>query len=57
MKLNQRIDTLERLLELHEKIRTVTDFPRKSEVENHLRWAIGYIAEHIWQDSLSKSYD
>ena len=57
MKLNQRIDTLERLIDLHEKVRVRSDFPRKSEVENHLRWAIAHIAEHIWQDSLSKNND
>lgn len=57
MKLNQRIETLERLLELHEKVRVVNYFPRKDDVENHLLWAISHIAEHIWQDSLSKSND
>jgi hypothetical protein len=49
MTLDERTLALQRLVRLHEELATViTDFPRKNEVLDYLRWSILHIAEQIW---------
>ncbi len=49
MTLDERTLALQRLVRLHEELATViSDFPRKNEALDYLRWSILHIAEQIW---------
>jgi hypothetical protein len=53
MTLDERTLALQRLVRLHEEMSTViSDFPRKTEVLDYLRWAIIHISEKLWLQAI-----
>jgi hypothetical protein len=53
MTLDERTLALQRLVRLHEEMSTViSDFPRKTEALDYLRWTIIHISEKMWLQAI-----